>query len=34
MLTFTFDPDDETELRAMADEIPMPNTLLVKAPFS
>jgi len=34
MLTFTFDPDDETELRAMAEDIPMPHTLLVNAPFS
>jgi uncharacterized membrane protein len=34
MTTVTFDPDDESELRAMAQDIPMPEHIMVRAPIS
>jgi uncharacterized membrane protein len=32
--SFTFDPDDENELRAAAQDIRLPDSLLVRAPIS
>src|SRR5262249_51272688 len=32
--TFTFDPDDESELRAMAADIPVQTSILVRGPIS
>jgi uncharacterized membrane protein len=32
--TFTFDPDDESELRAMAVDIPVQTSILVRGPIS
>ena len=34
LLAFTFDPDDDNALRAAADDIRLPDTLLVRAPIS
>jgi uncharacterized membrane protein len=34
MASFTFDPDDESELRAMAEDIPVQTSILVRGPIS
>jgi uncharacterized membrane protein len=34
MKTFSFDPDDDSALRAMADEIPVQTSILVRGPIS
>jgi uncharacterized membrane protein len=34
MTTFTFDPDDESDLRAIAEDIPVQTSILVRGPIS